>query len=57
VLDPAVDRAAVLRAIGGDKKRRAGRVGFVLVESAGDVRTGCRVEPDAVAAALEELAA
>jgi shikimate kinase/3-dehydroquinate synthase len=56
-LHPAVDRAAVLRAIGGDKKRRGGRVGFVLVDAPGEVRTGCPVEPDAVALALEELAA
>ena len=56
-LDPAVDRAAVRRAIGADKKRRGGTVRFVLVAAPGDVRTGHRVEPDAVAAALEELAA
>ena len=39
-LDPAVDPAAVLAALQRDKKRRGGRVGFVLVEAPGDVRTG-----------------
>ena len=54
-LDPAVDRGAVLAALQGDKKRRGGRVGFVLVEAPGDVRTGRAVEPDDVARALGEL--
>jgi shikimate kinase/3-dehydroquinate synthase len=56
-LDPAVDHAAVLAALEGDKKRRAGRVGFVLVEAPGDVRTGRAVDPDDVARALGELGA
>jgi shikimate kinase/3-dehydroquinate synthase len=56
-LDPAVDHEAVMAAMQGDKKRRAGRVGFVLVEAAGDVRTGRPVEPRDVALALEELSA
>ena len=56
-LDPAVDRAAVLAALQRDKKRRGGRVGFVLVEAPGDVRTGRAVEPDDVARALGELGA
>jgi shikimate kinase/3-dehydroquinate synthase len=56
-LDPAVDHAAVLAALQRDKKRRGGRVGFVLVEAPGDVRTGRPVEPDDVARALEELSA
>ena len=55
-LDPAVDRTAVLAALQGDKKRRGGRVGWVLVEAPGDVRTGRAVEPHVVARALEELA-
>ena len=55
-LHPAVDHRAVLDALQGDKKRRAGRVGFVLVEAPGDVRTGRAVPPDDVARALEELA-
>jgi shikimate kinase / 3-dehydroquinate synthase len=56
-LDPAVDHAAVLDALQRDKKRRGGRVGFVLVEAPGDVRTGRAVEPDDVARALGELGA
>ena len=44
-LDPAVDHGAVLAALQGDKKRRGGRVGFVLVAAPGDVRTGRAVEP------------
>ena len=54
-LDPAVDEAAVLAALQRDKKRRGGRVGFVLVEAPGDVRTGRAVEPDDIARALGEL--
>jgi shikimate kinase/3-dehydroquinate synthase len=56
-LDLAVDRAAVLTALERDKKRRGGRVGFVLVEAPGDVRTGRAVDPDDVAGALGELGA
>ncbi len=55
-LDPAVDHGAVLTALQGDKKRRAGRVGFVLVVAPGDVRTGRAVEPGDVERALGELA-
>jgi shikimate kinase / 3-dehydroquinate synthase len=55
-LDPAVDLHAVQEAVGRDKKRRAGRVGFVLVEAPGHVRTGCAVEPADLHAALRELA-
>jgi shikimate kinase/3-dehydroquinate synthase len=47
----------VLAALEGDKKRRGGRVGFVLVEAPGDVRTGRPVEPDQLARALGELGA
>ena len=54
-LDPAVDRDAVLAALEGDKKRRGGRIGWVLVEAPGDVRSGRAVEPDEVARALGEL--
>ena len=39
-LDPAIDPAEVVAATARDKKRRGGRVGFVLVEAPGDVRTG-----------------
>ncbi len=56
-LDPAVDHEAVMTAMQGDKKRRAGRVGFVLVEAPGDVRTGRPVAPREVELALEELTA
>ena len=54
-LDPAVDHGAVLRALERDKKRRDGRVGFVLVEAPGDVRTGRPVPADEVVHALGEL--
>jgi shikimate kinase / 3-dehydroquinate synthase len=54
-LDPGVDRAAVLAALERDKKRRGGRVGWVLVEAPGDVRVGRAVDPDDVARALGEL--
>ena len=37
---PRSTTSAVLAALQGDKKRRGGRVGFVLVEAPGDVRTG-----------------
>ena len=50
-----VDRDAVAAAVQRDKKRRGGRVGFVLVESPGDVRTGCPVGADELRAALEDL--
>jgi shikimate kinase/3-dehydroquinate synthase len=56
-LDPAIDRAAVAAAVGRDKKRRGGRVGFVLLEEPGRPQTGCRVADDELAAALEELSA
>jgi shikimate kinase / 3-dehydroquinate synthase len=54
-LDPAVDRVTVMTALQGDKKRRGGRVGFVLVEAPGDVRTGRPVHDDDLLHALEEL--
>jgi shikimate kinase/3-dehydroquinate synthase len=56
-LDPAVDHVSVLGALEGDKKRRGGRVGFVLVEAPGDVRTGRPVAPDDIVRALGELSA
>jgi 3-dehydroquinate synthase len=55
-LDPAVDREAVAGAVQRDKKRRGGRVGFVLVEEPGRTRTGCRVAEGDLRAAIEELA-
>jgi shikimate kinase/3-dehydroquinate synthase len=54
-LDPAVDHEAVLAAVQRDKKRRGGRVGFVLVEAPGDVRTGAPVAERDVRAALGGL--
>ena len=54
-LDPAVDPAEVVAATARDKKRRGGRVGFVLVEAPGDVRTGMGVSPDDLRAAVAEL--
>ncbi len=54
-LDPDVDHEAVLAAVQRDKKRRGGRVGFVVVEAPGDVRTGVPVAEGDVRAALEAL--
>ena len=55
-LDPEVDPAAVVAATARDKKRRGGRVGFVLVEAPGDVRPGNPVSDDDLRAAVAELA-
>jgi shikimate kinase/3-dehydroquinate synthase len=55
-LDPAVDRHAVAAATQRDKKRRGGRVGFVLVEEPGRTHTGCPVADGDLRAAIEELA-
>ena len=54
-LDPDVDLEQVMEATRRDKKRRGGRVGFVLVEGPGDVRTGCPVADDDLRAAVAEL--
>jgi shikimate kinase/3-dehydroquinate synthase len=54
-LDPAVDAEAVVRATARDKKRRGGRVGFVLVEAPGDVRPGRPVADGELRAAVAEL--
>jgi shikimate kinase/3-dehydroquinate synthase len=56
-LDPAVDLDAVLAAVQRDKKRRGGRVGFVLVEAPGDVRPGRPVPEGELRAAVTELRA
>jgi shikimate kinase/3-dehydroquinate synthase len=56
-LDPAVDLEAVLGAVQRDKKRRGGRVGFVLVEAPGDVRPGRPVPDGELRAAVAELRA
>jgi len=55
VLDRAVDPGAVVAATRRDKKRRAGRVGFVLVEAPGDVRPGRPVEEGELRRAVAEL--
>jgi len=54
-LDPDVDVEAVVGAVARDKKRRGGRVGFVLVEAPGDVRTGRTVADGELRAAVAEL--
>jgi shikimate kinase/3-dehydroquinate synthase len=55
-LDPAVDVDAVVAATARDKKRRGGRVGFVLVEGPGDVRPGRPVAEGELRTAVAELA-
>jgi shikimate kinase/3-dehydroquinate synthase len=54
-LDPDIDHELVLAAVQRDKKRRGGRVGFVLVEAPGEVRTGAPVAERDVRAALGAL--
>jgi shikimate kinase/3-dehydroquinate synthase len=54
-LDAEIDTEAVVAAVGRDKKKRGGRVGFVLVEQPGDVRTGAPVAESDVRAAVAEL--
>jgi shikimate kinase/3-dehydroquinate synthase len=54
-LDAAVDHDAVIAAAQRDKKRRGGRVGFVLVEGPGAVRTGAPVAESDIRAALSSL--
>src|SRR4051794_37643199 len=54
-VDPSIDVEAVLAAVQRDKKKRGGRVGFVLVEAPGDVRTGAPVSESDVRAALGGL--
>ena len=56
-LDGAVDPAEVVAATARDKKRRAGRVGFVLVEAPGDVRPGRPVAEGELRRAVAELRA
>ena len=56
-LDRVVEVGAVVAATRRDKKRRGGRVGFVLVESPGDVRPGRPVEEDELRRAVAELRA
>jgi shikimate kinase/3-dehydroquinate synthase len=54
-LDAGVDVDAVLAAVQRDKKRRGGRVGFVLVEGPGEMRTGAAVAESDIRAAVSEL--
>jgi shikimate kinase / 3-dehydroquinate synthase len=54
-LDGAVEVDAVVAATARDKKRRGGRVGFVLVEAPGDVRPGRPVADGELCRAVAEL--
>ena len=54
-VDGDLDLRAVADAVQRDKKRRHGRVGFVLVDAPGEVRTGCPVPDRELRAALEGL--
>ncbi len=54
-LDRDIDRDAVVAAVRRDKKRRGGRVGFVLVEAPGKVRTGMPVAESDIRSSLSEL--
>jgi shikimate kinase/3-dehydroquinate synthase len=54
-LDPEIDVEAVLAAIGRDKKRTAGGIGFVLIEEPGRVEFGRSVDADSLSRAVEEL--
>jgi shikimate kinase/3-dehydroquinate synthase len=56
-LDAAVDLDAVVAAVERDKKRRGGRVGFVLVQAPGDVQPGQPVADGDLRAAVTELRA
>jgi shikimate kinase/3-dehydroquinate synthase len=56
-LDRAVETQAVVAATRRDKKRRGGRVGFVLVEAPGDVRPGRPVDEAELRRAVAELRA
>jgi shikimate kinase / 3-dehydroquinate synthase len=55
-LGDGVDPEQVVAATARDKKRVGAEVPFVLVHAPGDVRHGEQVEPDAVRAAVRELA-
>jgi shikimate kinase/3-dehydroquinate synthase len=56
-LDRDIDTDAVAAATARDKKRRGGRVGFVLVEAPGDVRPGRPVAEGELRRAVAELRA
>lgn len=54
-LDPAIEIAPILDALGRDKKRTAAGVGFVLLSEPGAPRAGQLVDPAKVEAAVKEL--
>jgi shikimate kinase/3-dehydroquinate synthase len=54
-LDAGIDEDAIVAAAQRDKKRRGGRVGYVVVEAPGDVRTGVPMDEGSVRAAIQEL--
>ena len=54
---PGVDPATVVELVARDKKRRGGRVPFVLVESPGQVTHGHEVDEAELRAAVEEVCA
>jgi shikimate kinase/3-dehydroquinate synthase len=54
-LDTDIDADEVVAVTARDKKRRGGRVGFVLVDAPGDVRVGCPVSDDDLRAAVAAL--
>jgi shikimate kinase / 3-dehydroquinate synthase len=53
--DDEGSRAAILRAMGRDKKRVGESLPFVLVRAPGEVEHGCELPAQAVEAAVEEL--
>jgi shikimate kinase/3-dehydroquinate synthase len=54
-VDPTIDLEAVAAVTARDKKRRGGRVGFVLIDAPGEIRTGQPVRDDELRAALQGL--
>jgi len=56
-LDPDLDHEEIVAVARRDKKRRGGRVGYVLVEEPGAILTGRPVAEDELRAALRDLSA
>jgi shikimate kinase/3-dehydroquinate synthase len=54
-LDDEVSAPGIATAVQRDKKRRGGKVGFVLLDKPGELRTGCSVEQREIDAALQTL--
>lgn len=52
---PGLEAAALLRAMGSDKKKMGGRLRFVLLRDVGEVFVSGEVEEEAVLGVLEEL--